>query len=51
MKHFGLTDTVDGCAVPPAEGNDFLESSTWPIRSMHIVALLELEDFSKARFS
>ena len=31
-----------------AEGNDFLESSTWPIRSMDIVALLELEDFSKA---
>ena len=33
-----------------AEGNDFLESSTWPIRSMDIVALLELEDFSKAKF-
>ena len=27
--------------------NDFLESSSWPIRSLDLVALLELEDFAK----
>ncbi|CAJ1457966.1 unnamed protein product, partial [Effrenium voratum] len=29
--------------------NDFLESSSWPIRSLDLVALLELEDFAKVR--
>ena len=28
--------------------NDFLESSTWPVRSLDMVALLEKEDFAKA---
>ncbi|CAK9089035.1 unnamed protein product [Durusdinium trenchii] len=29
--------------------NDFLESSWWPVRSLDVVALLELEDFQQVR--